>query len=130
MGCKCEAIESAECFDGKVINLTPHDINVYDNDKEVAVIPSSGVVRCEEYTVLVGFHELENGFNVPLVEKTLKAPIDLSVFNDKSVAYIVSQPILDWAIRNEFDKDVCLLVPYDMVRDEGGKIIGCRGFSC
>jgi hypothetical protein len=101
----------------KIINLTPHTINVVLDNKTIE-IPSSGVARCSQTTVPVG--EI-NG--IPLTSTTFGEVIDLPEPTEDTL-FVVSRLIMS-ACPTRTD----LLVPNDMVRDEEGKVIGCKSFA-
>ena len=101
----------------KIINLTPHTINVVLEDRTIE-IPSSGVARCSQTTVPVG--EI-NG--IPLTATTFGEVIDLPEPTEDTL-FIVSRLIMSACPeRND------LLCPNELVRDEEGKIIGCKSFA-
>ena len=101
------------------INLTPHDINAIDLDGNVVTFPKSGnVARCEEQRDVVS--TLDN-FNLYSVSygNVYGLPDPKS-----GVCYIVSM-----AVRLALPDRVDLLSPGELVRDEGGKPVGCKGFA-
>jgi len=103
----------------RVINLTPHNINVVGEDGQVVqTFPASGdLARCQVSREQVG--EI-NGI-----------PVNRTVFGDvtglpeqqEGVVYVVSALVAQAAGRDD------VLIPDDTVRDEEGRIIGCRGFA-
>jgi hypothetical protein len=100
-----------------IINLTPHTINVVLEDRTIE-IPSSGVARCSQSSQLVG--EV-NG--IPLTATTFGEVIDLPEPTEDTL-FIVSRLIMSACPeRND------LLCPNELVRDEEGKIIGCKSFA-
>lgn len=101
----------------KLVNLTPHSINVLLEGKKVE-IPSSGVARCSQTSAPAG--EV-NG--VPLTTTSFGEVEGLPA-PTKNTLFIVSRLIMS-ACPDRRD----LLVPNDMVRDEEGKIIGCKSFA-
>lgn len=100
-----------------VINLTPHDVTIWRDGAPLVTYPPSGEVArlatielgTQRYpgvfapVELVEFHHIENP--PPKVDGTW---------------YIVSLPTALASPRADF------LVPYLEVRDDGGRIIGCR----
>jgi len=116
-----------------LVNLTPHAIHLYITPAGAfanpCVIKSDGIARATEIVEPLealhwcvfgdcGMHD-----NVQLVRKRFGSVEGLPD-PMPSVAYIVSQVVADACP----DRDD-LLVPHDMVRDEQGRIIGCRGFA-
>ena len=111
-----------EKMEEKIVNLTPHDVNVYDGDTVVYTIPTSGeVARIAEEVEACGPLYLPDGREVPCSEVHFEGIIGLPA-PECGVTYIVSGMVADAAVR----KDV--VAPYDMVRNEKGHTIGCRQF--
>lgn len=103
----------------EIINLTPHPINVLDTEnKEIITLESKGLARCTQETIVVGDI---NG--IPLTSTTFGEVQDLPEEQEDKY-YVVSRLVL---VACKDRKD--LLVPNDLVRDQDGKIIGCRSFS-
>ena len=104
-----------------IINLTPHDItvvNTKDNTKKV--IPRSGkIARCEQIEDLTG-----NVDGIKLYKTNMGKVIDLPE-RSKDTLYIVSM-IVAQAVKNKRDD---VIIPFGLVRDEKGVIIGCQGFA-
>lgn len=110
----------------EIINLTPHDVNVYNKEgKLVRIYPYSGnIARCESKDTVLG--EIE-GFEV--CRQTYGRVINLPNESDnpnKIVAYIVSRIVAE-AASAEGRND--LLVPGRQVRDADGRILGCEGLA-
>jgi len=100
-----------------LVNLTPHPVVVV-SDREVRRLePSGQVLRLAETVENVG--ELDG---IPLVRKTLRLEGELPPRQD-GVYYVVSLAVAQMAGRPDF------LVPDDLVRDEEGRVIGCRRFA-
>lgn len=106
----------------KVYNLTPHNLNVIDSDGNVTVIPASGAIaRVGTTEVLVGklglvevkkrhFGDVDWGFDMPQMKK--------------DTVYVVSSLVAS-AVSDRHD----ILVPGNLVRDEQGQPIGCKGLA-
>lgn len=102
------------------INLTPHTINMVNAAGEVtlAIQPEQAPARCKV--------EREVAFNVEGFD------VNRSVFGEvvglptskDGTWYIVSRIVAE-AARDRSD----LLVPDETVRDEEGRIIGCKSFA-
>lgn len=106
----------------KIINLTPHDVNIVDDDGNIIkTFEKSGVVaRCVEEALLMGTINGIKQYWVHFGEIEELPP------EEKGTFYIVS------AIVKRAGDDIGrtdLLVPYNTYRDENGNIIGCRAFS-
>ena len=102
-----------------IINCTPHAINVMDSEgKEILTLEPSGICpRCSVERKKVGDI---NGI-----------PINKSVFGDvydlpspqPDTIYIVSRLVAEATRRED------LYIVDDAVRDENGRIIGCRALA-
>jgi hypothetical protein len=104
----------------KIVNLTPHEITIVGENGEVTHrIPPSGLVsRVRETSI--GIRHV-NG--IPVVRKTFGEVVNLPEPEEGTV-YIVSRMIIA-ASPDRTD----LLSPGDLVRDDVGKIIGCKNFA-
>lgn len=104
----------------KIINCTPHPINIIgDNNEVIASFPKGDIIpRLTQKTVQVG------GINgIPLTSTNFSETQNMPRKLD-GVVYIVSRLVLeDNRDRND------LLVPNEIVRDDDGNIIGCRSLS-
>lgn len=107
----------------KIKNLTPHAIYIIgENDKVVAIFQSEGVARAEQKDKHVG--EI-NG--IPLVRTTFGEPINLPDY-EEGTYLIVSLATANAAkAAGRTTKD--LLLTSNLVRDEQGRIIGCKAFA-
>lgn len=108
----------------KIINLTPHSINVIGDDNSVAItIEASGnVARCSQTIDIVDTISVNN-IAIPVSSSSYGEVVDLPASQD-GVCYIVSRLVMS-ACPNRQD----LLVPNDLVRDEAGRVIGCRSLA-
>ena len=102
----------------QIINLTPHAI--YEITTAQTFEPSGTVARLDSTSELVG---TLNG--IPLYDK-LYGEIKNLPPEQPNMYYIVSGIMLD-AGAAQGRKD--LLAPGELVRDEQGRVIGCKGFS-
>lgn len=102
------------------INLTPHDVNIVDGDgEEGRTIPATGkVARVEMTTKKVG----EVG-DVPITTTVTGEVVGLPSPNDNEM-YIVSRVVAS-ALPERKD----LVFPDQIVRDEDGRVIGCKSLS-
>ena len=97
----------------KIINLTPHTINISD-----LVIPSSGIARAKQESKQVDTIDEIPVYNTVYGEvENLPEPQD-------GVIYVVSA-LTAQAVPDR--KDV--YITFGAVRDEAGKIIGCTGLA-
>ena len=113
----------------KIKNFTPHDITIYEADKVIATIPSSGIGRVQQREEIV-----ESINNIPVVKVVYGDVEGLPKIPDEGTQYIVSVFVANalkasdsWSIWREH-----LLVPnsgptkWGAVRDESGRIMGVR----
>lgn len=102
------------------INLTPHDVNLLNEDNEVILtLPKCDEPpRLKEETVVVG--EV-NGFPIT---KTVFGVVSYMPKAVKGVYYIVSRLVLLACPKR---KD--LFSPNEIVRDENRKPLGCKSFT-
>ena len=111
---------SAGCMTGiEVINCTPHDINIILDNGENIVIEASGIVA-RVSTVLSPRGMIGN---IPLSE-TRFGEVENLPEPKYGTRYLVSRLVME-ACPERSD----LLVPGECVRDEEGKIIGCKTLS-
>ena len=107
-----------------LVNLTPHKITVFRAGFEPLVIePTLPSARVKEDKRLL---REENGFKFyeVIYGEVENLPKDLTKTDN---FYIVSSLVKNAIIQQHgYHKD--LIVPCDLVRDEQGNIVGCRGF--
>jgi len=100
------------------INLTPHIIKVVGDDIDTHVFPTSGSVARVATTVvadgIIGGIKMFKTVYGEVVD--LPEPV-------KNTIYIVSSMVGAIALRSD------VVAPSALVRDEGGKPIGCLGFN-
>lgn len=102
----------------KIINLTPHTINLYRGGEMIMAIPSSGVARVSVTSQIIG--------------EVCGFPVRRNVYGEiiglpdpeEGTMYIVSALVAQ-AAKDRRD----LLLVDDTVRNAEGQIIGCRGFA-
>ena len=100
------------------INLTPHQI---DEVQTKTSIPSSGIARIRQNTELVGTIEGIQVYRTTFDPSTIEGLPEPR----KGVIYIVSALVLN-AVGNRSD----CVAPGNVVRNDEGVVIGCRGFRC
>ena len=103
-----------------IINLTPHTINVYDeNHNHVIDIQASGTVaRVDAIKKVVG-----NVNNIPLFETAYGEIVNLPEPSSNTM-YIVSG-----LVKASCPERDDLLQPGELLRDDEGRPIGCVGFT-
>ena len=106
-----------------IINLTPHKINIVDEEGNVVkIFESSGEARAAQKDVEIGTLE-----GIPIIETTFGEPIDLPEYS-YGTYYIVSAITAKAAYlsgRNTQD----LLLTAKTVRNSNGQIIGCQALA-
>ena len=107
----------------KIINLTPHTVSIVDEDGTVtATFPSEGSARADQIATKIG--ELDG---IELVSMKFGATENLPASEDGTY-YIVSV-ITANAAKAEGRTTSDLVITADPVRDDSGRIIGCRRFA-
>ena len=104
-----------------IINLTPHTLNVISRNGIVVDIPSTGLARVSSTRVVCG---ITNGITLYSERygnvEGLPAPCENTI-------YIVSRPVATALVGSDRND---IYVPGELIRDEQGRPIGCKGFSC
>jgi hypothetical protein len=108
----------------KLVNLTPHEINVTDFEGKTVTIPSSGIARVQQNDPSV-VKTIETDKGTFLVyQQTFTVTIDGLPEPDGETVYVVSRMVME-AAKNRND----LICPGSLIRDEKGVVKGCQGFS-
>ncbi len=104
----------------KIVNLTPHDINIIGEIGEVVqTFPASGeLARCS-----VSREQVDAINSVP-VNRTVFGEVTGLPEQQEGVVYVVSALVAQ-AVDGRDD----VVIPDDAVRDEQGRIVGCRAFA-
>ena len=108
-----------------IINLTPHEIILYNEDGTNVLerFPSMGTARASVVAEPVSV----DGCPYPVTRNSYGDPIGLPEKTDDTL-YIVSLITAQAAIMSGRGNEDLLLTS-DLVRDEEGRIIGCKAFS-
>lgn len=103
----------------KVKNKTPHEVKIVDEYGDVIKIfpRSTNLIRLESETKRVG--ELNS---IPLSKTEMKGG-DMPP-EEHGVYYIVSR-----AVQEAYPERRDLLIPNETVRDDNGKIVGCKSLA-
>jgi hypothetical protein len=101
----------------QIINLTPHDINVFDGDKQVLTIPASGTIA----TVKMAQKDLPPVNGIPVVTTDFGDVQNLPSPQPNTI-FIVSLLVKGRCPRKD------LVNPTNFVRKDG-KILGCQAFN-
>jgi hypothetical protein len=108
----------------QVVNLTPHEIVIVDEDSGtvVLVIPPSGKIA-RVSAIRVATHVAEvNGVRVPFFT-TQYGEVEGLPSTTPDTCYLVSKMVADRCIRDD------LLVVSELVRDKNGKVVGTVGLE-
>jgi len=102
-----------------IINLTPHEINIYNADKELLMsVPSTGEARCATIKTEIGKVD-----GVSLFETTYG---EISGLPDSSGEGII---VVSFLVRQALPNRVDLFSPGELIRNETGQPVGCIGLS-
>lgn len=107
----------------ELINLTPHKINYYDNNKiQFSLSSCTNPPRVEERLDSQETLEVNGSYKIRIHNAR-----NISIGNippeKEGRYYIVSRIIAEYSDRDD------LLVPHDLVRNEEGMVIGCNSFK-
>lgn len=104
------------------VNLTPHALNVERAGMPNLIIPASGeIARVATYRVSCGkLHPSGIAVEMPSFGEVEGLPDP-----QLDTYYIVSGMVLS-AVQHRAD----VFAPGELVRDESGRVTGCRGLSC
>lgn len=106
----------------KIINCTPHDVNLITENGNIT-FPKSGIIpRLTESQQKINSVAV-NGIEIDIMEKSFLEPEGLPEPQEGTI-FIVSA-LVAGAVKGRDD----LVVPNDTVRDEEGRIIGCRSLA-
>ena len=109
----------------KLINLTPHSINIYHNDELICSLePSGTVARVKSEKVTVGVVNI-NGYDVNIV-KTVFGDLEGLPEPEEGTIFVLSTIAAQAAV-SAGRTDVVSPDTFDgVIRDAQGKIIGVR----
>lgn len=101
----------------QVLNLTPHALNLVLPDGSVKAVPPSGqVARCASSSAPAGEFD-----GIPLSKTTFGQVQDLP--EPKDGVLLVVSALVRQAVPTRTD----VASPGDLVRDEAGNVVGCKG---
>ena len=100
------------------INLTPHAVNVLLNGRTITIEPSGTVAGCS-----VSREQADAIESIP-VNRTVFGTVEGLPKPQDGVYYMVSSLVAQ-ALPSRTD----LFVPDDVIRDEAGRVIGCRALA-
>lgn len=102
----------------KIINKTPHPVHFYRSNETISTFqPDEHPIRLKEYS------EHRGEINGIPVHDIVYESDDVPEY-DENIIYIVSRMVKD-----RFPDRTDFMVPYDLVRNESGTIIGCKALA-
>ena len=114
-------------------NMTPHDITIIVDGVSVS-FPSEGVIRAAQHDEQVSVVNTDlqvkagsAGMEIPVFQSSFGAPEGVPTLKDDAV-YIVSSLAFQSLKAAGYDMSH-FVVPSGTIRDEQGRIIGCKGFA-
>lgn len=108
-----------QVFPARIVNLTPHDVEIFTAQGRIVFPPSGKVARCNLDRNAVGTFTID-GKSIPLSHNTLGVVNGLPE-PQEGIYYIVSFMVASAAPeRND------LLIPDAPLKDGNGRTIGCR----
>ncbi|MDI7269653.1 MAG: hypothetical protein QME96_16820 [Myxococcota bacterium] len=108
------------------MNLTPHPVTLAIEGRDpLEIAPSGAVARCTTGREPLGEMRIEpHGVAIPIVRSTLGG-VDGLPDPTEGAAFVVSRVVAEAAARS-LARTADLFFPEDPVRDEAGRIVGCR----
>ncbi len=107
----------------RLINLTPHELAIYDEGTTVLRVPPSGqVARCEQHENVVEVISVDGHRIAVLIVDY--GEVEGLPQPEAGTRYVVSRLVAE-ACRDRRD----LLIPGPGIRDDQGRIVGCRGLA-
>lgn len=111
----------------QLVNLTPHTITLVDqNNQVILTVESSAVARVSAQTTTVGTYSV-NGIEIPRTH-TVYGEVEGLPAPTPGTVYIVSGMIVS-ALASQGIRRDDVVVPGLQVRDEQGRVIGCRSLD-
>jgi hypothetical protein len=112
----------------RLVNLTPHPVELTDADGRLLLVlpPAARATRVTVSRRLETELDLD-GVRVP-VWRSVAARVEGLPPQEPNTWLVVARLVADTVARAGVHR-TDLLVPDDLVRDTGGRVTGCRGFS-
>lgn len=111
----------------QLVNLTPHTINLVAEDgTQLLSLESQGIARVASTTEIVGYLQVD-GVAVPQTHTTF-GEVEGLPEQAPGVGYVVSNMIIS-ALAQQGIHRTDLFTPGLQVRDEQGRVIGCRSLD-
>lgn len=118
----------------KIHNMTPHPVTLVVGGVKVD-FPSEGVIRAtqvdqqvDEIETEVNLGNSSSGLSVPVFTSSFGEPEGVTNFIDPDAVYIVSSLAAQSLKAAGYDMSR-FLVPSGTIRDEQGRIVGCKGLA-
>ena len=106
----------------KLVNCTPHDVNLVTTNGSIT-FPRSGIIpRLTEQQKKINSIN-SNGIEIDIMQKSFSEVEGLPEPKEGTI-FIVSA-LVAGAVKNRDD----LVIPNDTIRDEAGRIIGCKNLA-
>ena len=106
----------------KVVNCTPHDVNLITGNGNIT-FPRSGIIpRLTEQQNKIN-SVIVNGIKIDIMKKSFLEPEGLPEPQEGTI-FIVSA-LVAGAVKHRDD----LVIPNDTIRDDQGRIIGCKNLA-
>lgn len=111
----------------QLVNLTPHTINLVAEDgTQLLSLESQGIARVASNTEVVGY--IQVGEVVVPQTHTTFGEVEGLPDSAPGVGYIVSNMIISALVQQGIHRDD-LFTPGLQVRDDAGRVIGCRSLD-
>ena len=106
----------------KVVNCTPHDVNLITGNGNIT-FPRSGIIpRLTESQKKIS-SITANGIEIDIMSKSFNEPEGLPEPKENTI-FIVSA-LVAGAVKGRDD----LVIPNDTIRDDQGRIVGCKNLA-
>lgn len=109
-------------MESRIVNLTPHTVTLVTDEDQFDLPPSGQVARCSPTTKVVDVLQV-GGMNVP-IRVTWMGEVSGLPEPEDGVLYLVSRVVAE-TLSQRGD----LIITDDTVRDDNGRIVGCRAFG-
>lgn len=113
----------------EIVNCTPHDVHLCDDEGNVIrTFPASGTeFRVDEKFSPMPLTSERFGFPVSMRQR---AKVDASILPKYDIdrLIIVSRLFVEACIAQGIPTSE-MVFPIDLVRDDAGKVVGCKGFG-
>jgi hypothetical protein len=106
-----------------LINLTPHDINIYIEDGKIIKLKRQNIsARVKKESFIIGTMN-----DIPITTTHYYQVENLPDYKE-NILYIVSKIVYETAL-NQGRTTIDLFLANDLIRDDKGNVTGCRSIS-